>query len=268
MTTKQVKGVIIPRHDTIENWDKATNFIPKKGEIIVIDSPDASGLPRIKIGDDYKTVSALPDFNYNKLEYLDVETLPGSNSEEDYTNKLIILKDGDTRSLYLARGTVGAWNFYPISSSGSGTGSGSSNGSNIVMYEKELTDGTSDYITIVPKSENPLSIKSTLNLTTDTFESNDTICMSVNGNEYVLGDAIDTSDIFGYIEISNKIVKFDIAGINSGYAKINESTISELQFYTSEKRTIKGSYIIEEAYSNSILFDDTSTGLEITVIGG
>lgn len=30
MATKQVKGVIVPRHDTALNWAKAINFVPKK----------------------------------------------------------------------------------------------------------------------------------------------------------------------------------------------------------------------------------------------
>ena len=31
---KQLLGRIIHKHDIEENWDKATGFIPKKGEII------------------------------------------------------------------------------------------------------------------------------------------------------------------------------------------------------------------------------------------
>lgn len=38
MSTKNVKGVIIPRHDTARNWANAVNFIPRKGELIVYDA--------------------------------------------------------------------------------------------------------------------------------------------------------------------------------------------------------------------------------------
>lgn len=37
-TEKQIKGVIVPRHDTAINWAKATNFQPRKGELIVFDA--------------------------------------------------------------------------------------------------------------------------------------------------------------------------------------------------------------------------------------
>ena len=48
------------KHDTEENWLKATNFVPLLGEMIVYD-PDASySYARIKIGDGVNTVSALP----------------------------------------------------------------------------------------------------------------------------------------------------------------------------------------------------------------
>ena len=41
-TEKQVKGVLIPRHDTAINWAKAVNFVPKKGELIIFDADAAS----------------------------------------------------------------------------------------------------------------------------------------------------------------------------------------------------------------------------------
>lgn len=56
---------IIQKHDTKANWDKATNFIPLKGEIIVYDD-----LNKIKIGDGSTTVVNLPysaTTNYNDL---------------------------------------------------------------------------------------------------------------------------------------------------------------------------------------------------------
>ena len=43
------------KHDTKENWDKAVNFIPKAGEIIIYEA-DATNPQRIKIGDGVTTV--------------------------------------------------------------------------------------------------------------------------------------------------------------------------------------------------------------------
>ena len=37
MANKTFQGRIVQKHDTKANWEKATNFIPLKGEIIVYD---------------------------------------------------------------------------------------------------------------------------------------------------------------------------------------------------------------------------------------
>ena len=48
------------KHDTAENWAKATSFIPMLGEVIVYD-PDASfSYCRVKMGDGVNVVGALP----------------------------------------------------------------------------------------------------------------------------------------------------------------------------------------------------------------
>ena len=54
MSEKNLKVRVINKHDTSANWTKATNFIPKKGEIIVYDD-----LNKIKIGDGSTVVSNL-----------------------------------------------------------------------------------------------------------------------------------------------------------------------------------------------------------------
>lgn len=79
MATKNVLGSFIPRHDTAENWARAINFIPKKGELIVFDvdttvygpttSQDKDGntftyesstKTRFKFGDGVTNVNVLP----------------------------------------------------------------------------------------------------------------------------------------------------------------------------------------------------------------
>lgn len=51
---------VILKHDTKINWDKATNFIPLKGEIIVYDRDDTYDYERFKIGDGETLVGTLP----------------------------------------------------------------------------------------------------------------------------------------------------------------------------------------------------------------
>lgn len=58
--TQAIKARIIQKHDTEENWQKATNFVPKKGEIIVYDIDSNHTYERLKIGDGVTVVSSLP----------------------------------------------------------------------------------------------------------------------------------------------------------------------------------------------------------------
>lgn len=51
---------IVQKHDTQANWDKAINFIPKNGKIIVYDADDNYPYARTKIGDGVTTVGNLP----------------------------------------------------------------------------------------------------------------------------------------------------------------------------------------------------------------
>lgn len=58
------------------NWNKATNFIPKKGEIIIYDRDSNYSYERIKVGDGTTVVSALP-FATDKLTYARAIKLTG-----------------------------------------------------------------------------------------------------------------------------------------------------------------------------------------------
>lgn len=64
-TEKKITSRIQQKHDVAANWAKATNFIPKKGEIIIYDAEyNTSGVEttpvRFKIGNGSATVNALP----------------------------------------------------------------------------------------------------------------------------------------------------------------------------------------------------------------
>jgi len=60
MSEKIINSRIIQKHDTEENWLKAVNFIPKKGEIIVYDIDSTHTQERFKIGDGVTLVTNLP----------------------------------------------------------------------------------------------------------------------------------------------------------------------------------------------------------------
>ena len=62
MPNKILKGRFQNKHDTFSNWEKATNFIPLEGEVIVYDDGNGAGIttPMIKVGNGVHNPSALP----------------------------------------------------------------------------------------------------------------------------------------------------------------------------------------------------------------
>lgn len=57
MTDKKAQAII--KRDTLENWEKAENYIPMNGVIIVIDSPD--GGVQLKLGNGKNFLKDLPN---------------------------------------------------------------------------------------------------------------------------------------------------------------------------------------------------------------
>lgn len=60
MAEKNLNARIVHKHDSEANWNKAVNFIPKQGEIIIYDIDATHTYERIKIGDGTTKVTALP----------------------------------------------------------------------------------------------------------------------------------------------------------------------------------------------------------------
>lgn len=87
---KTLNARIITKHDTAENWNKAEGFIPKLGEIIIVDTPEdniysqykVDSIPRLRIGDG-KT--KCKDLHYITDTYVAKE--PGKKlSSNDYSD--------------------------------------------------------------------------------------------------------------------------------------------------------------------------------------
>lgn len=55
MSEKILNGRLVQKHDIEENWNKAINFVPKAGELIIYED-----LNKIKIGNGVTTVTELP----------------------------------------------------------------------------------------------------------------------------------------------------------------------------------------------------------------
>ena len=62
MAEKYINSRIQQKSDIEANWNKAINFIPKNGEIIIYGIDENFDYQRIKIGDGVTTVINLPFF--------------------------------------------------------------------------------------------------------------------------------------------------------------------------------------------------------------
>lgn len=60
MAEKKFLTRIQHKYDTEANWEKATNFTPKKGELIIYDIDENYNYSRFKIGDGATSVVDLP----------------------------------------------------------------------------------------------------------------------------------------------------------------------------------------------------------------
>lgn len=76
MAEKSLNTRIQLKHDTETNWDKATSFIPKLGEVIVYDVDDNYDFPRMKVGDGETVVTELP-FVYEPVDKNDIDEICG-----------------------------------------------------------------------------------------------------------------------------------------------------------------------------------------------
>ena len=87
---------LVMKHDTLEHWEQAENFIPLKGELIVYDD-----LRRIKIGDGETKVKDLPFSTIDINEYLGYETSGKTYPVElDEDNKLFVSVPWDNNTHY------------------------------------------------------------------------------------------------------------------------------------------------------------------------
>lgn len=80
MANKTFQGRIVQKHDTKANWDKAINFIPLKGEIIIYDD-----LNKIKIGDGTTKINDLKFSLANSDLFICKVTASGTNYTCDKT---------------------------------------------------------------------------------------------------------------------------------------------------------------------------------------
>ena len=67
-TEKEILSRVINKHDIEANWNKAINFIPKKGEFILYDIDENFNYERIKVGDGITPVINLPFYLASEID--------------------------------------------------------------------------------------------------------------------------------------------------------------------------------------------------------
>ena len=98
MNEKMFNTRIIQKHDIEVNWEKAINFIPMQGEIIVYDIDETYNYERVKIGDGTTKINDLPfidiqaDWNQSDSTRTDfIKNKPVEMTEDDAFNMLVEL---------------------------------------------------------------------------------------------------------------------------------------------------------------------------------
>ena len=74
--SKEIKTRIRNKHDLEVNWQKAVNFIPMAGEIIIYDQDATHAQPRIKIGDGTTNINNLPFCTGLLMEQEGTDSIP------------------------------------------------------------------------------------------------------------------------------------------------------------------------------------------------
>lgn len=84
MPNKILNGRLVQKHDTFVNWEKATNFVPLDGELIIYDDGNGADIttPMFKVGDGVTTVVALPFVDENGATKDYVDTTVSNTAQE------------------------------------------------------------------------------------------------------------------------------------------------------------------------------------------
>ena len=77
MANTNINARVIHKHGTQVNWEKITDFIPMKGEIVIYDTDETYAYERIKIGDGVTEVNQLP-FNIDTITDTEIDEVCGA----------------------------------------------------------------------------------------------------------------------------------------------------------------------------------------------
>lgn len=218
MSEKQISARTQQKIDLTANWEKATNFVPKKGEIIVYSDGGGTGIPKMKVGDGATKVGSLefitataPDasatvsgiVNTGEQTFGGNKTFRGTfrvvSASGTGPNVALGAVDSSTDYLYLDRSTLG---FGKINNSSASTQTRLTFSNNQIEVRGAIISSTSNPYKNLGSSDSPWTNGYITNLhgnadtaTTATAASKVANALSINGKTYNGSAAIDVGVI-------------------------------------------------------------------------
>jgi hypothetical protein len=99
MSEKRLNTRIINKHDSDENFKKATGFTPLLGEIIIYEADENNELPRIKIGDGESNINDLAFIGSDKVDKIAGKGLSTNDYTTEDKNKLADIAAGANKTV-------------------------------------------------------------------------------------------------------------------------------------------------------------------------
>lgn len=219
MSERSLNTRIQNKIDTTANWAKATNFVPKKGEIIVYSDGGGTGIPKMKVGDGTTKVGSLkfiiatvPDASDTVSGIVNTgeQTFGGNKTFKGYTRFItggassghgIAMGTADSSSpyMYLDKDTLG---FGIQNASGGSTQTRLTFSNNQIEVRGAIVSSTSNPYKNLGSSDSPWTNGYITNLhgnadtaTTATTASKVSNSLSINGKSYNGSAAIDVGVI-------------------------------------------------------------------------
>lgn len=99
MSEKFLNSRIVHKHDSESNWNKAINFVPKQGELIIYDKDETHDYVRLKVGDGTSNVNDLPFIDDTKVDKVDGKQLSTNDYTTEEKNKLASIESGANKTV-------------------------------------------------------------------------------------------------------------------------------------------------------------------------